>query len=111
MTHTEKSATNKRPVSLTTRMLIGAGIGLAVISLFLTGNNYVDPAWGKYWMIRPLLVVPFAGAMGGLGNYYIVGQHNRWGLNKVLAIAISLIVCVVGLWLGIVLGLDGTLWD
>ena len=33
------------------------------------------------------------------------------GLNKVLVIVLSLFVYVVGLWLGAVLGLDGTLWD
>lgn len=109
MTHTEN--TNTQTVSVTTRMLIGAGIGLALISLFLFGNNYVDPSWGKYWMIRPLIVVPFAGAMGGLCNYFIVGKHSQWGLNKTVAIILSVLIVVIGLWMGFVLGLDGTLWD
>lgn len=46
MTHTE--STGKQPASLTARMLIGSGIGLLLISFFLMGNNYADPAWGKY---------------------------------------------------------------
>lgn len=111
MTHTETPTSHKRQVSLTTRMVIGAGIGLLLISLFLIGNNYADPSWGKYWMIRPLIIVPFAGAMGGLCNYFIVGRHASMGLNKTIAIVISLVVWIVGLWMGIVLGLDGTLWD
>lgn len=62
-------------------------------------------------MIRPLLMVPFAGAMGGLCNYFIVGRHTTIGLNKTVAVIISLLVFLAGLWMGIVLGLDGTLWD
>lgn len=68
MTHSEPSTASKRPVSLTTRMLTGAGLALILISIFLVGNNSADPSWGKYWMIRPLLVVPFAGAMGGFSG-------------------------------------------
>lgn len=111
MTHTENSAAHKRPVSLTTRMLIGAGLALLLISIFLMGVNNADPSWGKYWMIRPLLVVPFAGAMGGLCNYFIMTKLTKMGLNKVVAIILSVLVCVIGLWMGFILGLDGTLWD
>jgi hypothetical protein len=98
-------------LSLTSRMLIGAGIGLVVISYFLISLTAADPAWGKFWMVQPLLVAPFAGAMGGLCNYYIV--HFRWvfGVNKMLAIIASVIVFLVGMWMGIVLGLHGTMWN
>jgi hypothetical protein len=91
-------------------MLIGAGIGLLLISVFIVPGE-PDPAWGKLWMIRPLIVVPFAGAMGGLCNYLIVHFHNRIGLNKTVAIILSVLVSLFGLWVGIVLGLDGTMWD
>lgn len=98
-------------LSLTSRMLIGGGIGLVVISYFLISSGGGDPAWGKYWMIQPLLVGPFAGAMGGLCNYYIV--HFRWvaGISRPLAIIISVVVSIVGMWMGIVLGLHGTMWN
>lgn len=84
-----------------------------LISLFVFGVDQPDPAWGKYWMIRPLIITPLAGAMGGLCNYFIMNFHNTTGLNKIVAmiISVSVIVFVIGLWLGIVLGLDGTLWD
>jgi cobalamin synthase len=89
---------------------VGAGIGLLVISFFLFPTDG-RPEWGKFWMVRPLIVVPFAGAMAGLCNYYILSFRNRFGLNKIVAIVLSLIVLFVGMWTGIVLGLDGTLWN
>ncbi len=96
--------------SLNKRMLIGAGIGLLLISLFLAGVNHPNPAWGKFWMVRPLIIVPLAGAMGGLCNYFIFHFHGLFGVNKIIAALVSTLVFVIGLWLGIVLGLAGTLW-
>ncbi|WP_428663107.1 potassium transporter KefB [Runella sp.] len=96
--------------SLTKRMLTGAGIGLLLISLFLAGVNHPNPAWGKFWMVRPLIIVPLAGAMGGLCNYFIFRFRSLVGLNKAIAAIVSVIVFIIGLWLGIVLGLVGTLW-
>lgn len=99
------------PVSLSIRMLVGAGIGLLLISLFVFGVDNPNPEWGKFWIIRPLIVVPLAGAMGGLCNYFLVHFHHRFGINKTVAVIVSGFVFIIGLWLGIVLGLDGTLWD
>ena len=93
------------------RMLVGAVIGLVLISLFLIGVGEPDPSWGKLWMIRPLLIVPFAGAMGGLCNYFFVRFHHKVGVGKAVAVILSVVVFIVGLWLGFVLGLDGTLWN
>jgi hypothetical protein len=108
---TQVKNTTQPHLSLRSRMLIGAGIGLAAISFFLVMSGGGNPEWGKFWMIRPLILVPFAGAMGGLCNYYIV--HYRWvvGVPKGLALVISALVFLVGIWMGIVLGLDGTMWD
>jgi hypothetical protein len=49
--------------------------------------------------------------MGGLCNYYIL--RYRWiiGANKTVAIIASVLVALVGLWMGIVLGLNGTMWN
>jgi hypothetical protein len=110
MTQTDDSTSHPQ-VSLAKRMLLGGGIGLALISLFVFGVDHPDPDWGKYWMIKPLIITPLAGAMGGLSNYIIMGFHRQVGANKVVAIIISAIVFFVGLWLGVVLGLDGTMWD
>jgi len=97
-------------VSLGKRMLLGGIIGLLLISLFLVAGT-PNPEWGKFWRIRPLILVPFAGAMGGLCNYLLMRFHRRYGLHKMVAGILSLLVFIVGLWIGIVLGLAGTYWD
>ena len=97
--------------SLVKRMLVGAGIGLTLISLFLFSAGEGKAEWGKFWMIRPLIIVPFAGAIGGLCNYFIMSFRSHAGLNKIVAIILSLIIFIFGLWIGTVLGLDGTWWD
>ena len=99
------------PASVGKRMLQGAGIGLIVIAFFLVGAREPDPSWPKFWMIRPLLVVPAAGALGGL--FYFNMDHLRFqgGLRTALAYILSLVVFLIVLWLGIILGLDGTMWD
>jgi hypothetical protein len=92
-------------------MLLGATIGLMIISLFVFPFDQPDPAWGKFWMIRPLIITPLAGAMGGLCNYFIMNYRFLVGIGKPVAVILSVIVFLVGLWMGVVLGLDGTLWD
>lgn len=111
MTLTNNSTSQFNQGSLVKRMVVGALIGLALISFFLYSAGQGDPAWGKFWMIRPLVIVPLAGAMGGLCNYFIVQFHNRIGVNKIVAIIFSVIIFIIGLWIGSVLGLDGTWWD
>ena len=93
------------------RMIMGAAVGLLLISLFLLLAGEPDPAWGKLWILRPLIIVPLAGAIGGLCNYFIMLFHNHFGVNRIIATILSVTVFIIGLWLGIVLGLDGTMWD
>jgi hypothetical protein len=111
MTEQNNSTSQPHQFSISKRMVVGAGIGLILISLFLLSAGDPNPEWGKLWMIRPLLIVPLAGAMGGLCNYFIVHFHNEVGVNKTVAMVVSVLVFVIGLWLGIVLGLDGTMWN
>ncbi|MFN8344263.1 MAG: potassium transporter KefB [Spirosomataceae bacterium] len=111
MIQTNNAATQPiDPRSLSIRMAVGAAIGLALISLLIFPVNHPRPEWGEYWRIRPLLVVPFAGAMGGLCNYLLLHFHQRFGVNKTVAIITSIVIGIFGLWMGIVLGLVGTLW-
>ncbi len=99
------------PASMVKRMLQGAAIALVPITLLLLSVDEPNPAWPEYWMVRPLIVVPIAGAMGGL--FYYLMDHLRYegGWKKVLAILLSVIVYCFILWIGTILGLDGTLWD
>jgi hypothetical protein len=98
-------------LSLSKRMLIGGVIGLFVASFFLVTLRSDHPDWGRFWMIQPLVVLPFAGAMGGLCNYYILLYRGLVGINKTVAIIGSIIVSVIGLWMGVVLGFHGTMWN
>ncbi|MGV3629770.1 MAG: potassium transporter KefB [Bacteroidota bacterium] len=93
------------------RMLIGAGIALLLISFFLFMAGEPNPAWPKFWIIKPLLVVPFAGAMGGVFYYLMDPMRSQGGWKMFAANVLSFIVYVFGLWMGTVLGLNGTMWN
>lgn len=93
------------------RMLQGAGIAFIVISLFLLSAGYGKPFWPKYWMIKPLLIVPVAGALGGIFYYFMDLLRYQGGWLKVVSIFMSLVGFLVALWLGLVLGLNGTYWN
>jgi hypothetical protein len=55
-------------------------------------------------------VTPIAGAMGG-AFYYLMDHLTYKGLNRTVAVILSIIVFAVGIWMGTVLGLAGTMWD
>lgn len=97
--------------SLTKRMIQGGSIALILITFFLLGAGESKPNWPKYWQIKPLLMVPLSGAMGGAFYYFMdyMRYHNDW--RKPLAYIISFIGYFIGLWIGTVLGLNGTMWD
>jgi hypothetical protein len=97
--------------SLAKHLIIGLVIGFAVISFFVFGVDYVKPEWGEYWRIRPLIITPLAGAAGGAVFYFMdyIGKQRGW--SKAGIIAMSTVVAFVGLFIGVVLGLDGTMWD
>ncbi|MRG45252.1 potassium transporter KefB [Chitinophaga sp. SYP-B3965] len=97
--------------SLSKCMLIGGGIALVLITALLLTVNNPSPNWPKYWMIRPLIIVPLAGATGGACYYFLDHLRYQGGWKKVLAYILSFLVYLIGLWMGTILGLDGTLWD
>ena len=110
MMQSNNSPSPVQPGSLATQMVVGAGIGLLLISVFIIPAE-ANPAWGKLWMIRPLIITPLAGAMAGLCGYLIISFHELAGLNRTMATIIRLLVLIIGLFLGLVLGMDGTLWN
>lgn len=93
------------------RMLIGGVIGLVLISLFLISADDADPTWNRLWFIKPLIITPIAAAMGGGFHFYVdkIFSSNNW--SSVLAFTLGTLGFVVALWLGTVLGLDGTYWN
>ena len=98
-------------ISLGKRMILGALIALILISIFLLGAGEPNPAWGKLWMIKPLIIVPLAGSMGGVFYYLMDELSYQGGWRRILTNILSLIVFIIGLWLGTVLGLNGTYWN
>lgn len=105
------NSANKRSTIIAKRMLIGAAVALALISIFLYGVENTKPEWGKLWILRPLIVVPLAGAMGGLFYHMMDIIRLKGGWNTIAANLISFIVYIIAIWMGTVLGLAGTLWD
>ena len=104
---------NKRftPKYFLKRMLPGAMIGLVVISLFVFTVDSPDPGWGKFWRIRPLIITPLAAAFGFLAFSLKDFIHPQGNTYKAIVFLASLAIFVFVLWMGVVLGLDGTLWD
>jgi len=98
-------------VSLTKRMLLGGGIAFLLIGFFLFQVKNPNPEWGSLWMVRPMIIVPLAGSVGGLVFYFLDYVSYQGGWRKPVAYVASFIIYIFGLWIGTVLGLVGTLWD
>lgn len=90
---------------------LGAVIGLAFISFIVFSVDAPKPEWGNLWRIRPILVTSLAGAAGCVFFFFMNNFAARRGWNKAVVYAISFLVFIVGLWIGAILGLDGTLWN
>jgi hypothetical protein len=108
---TQKNQLTTLPTPLIRSVVIGALIGLTVIVTFLLQVHNPRPEWHEYWMVKPLLIVPIAGAAGGICFHLLESVRRKGGLASVIGYALSLLIYLVGLWMGIVLGLDGTLWN
>ena len=93
------------------RVSVGAGIALTFITLFLMNVGEPDPNWHRLWFLRPLIIVPLAGACGGLCYHAMDHFRSQRGWNKIGVTLFSVIVYIIGSWMGFVLGLAGTLWD
>lgn len=101
--------THKFP--LTKLMLAGWIVGLVVIMVFiLPVINHPHPNWAKYWMIRPLMITPLAGAAGGVWYYLMDFLRYQGGWKTAVAYTLSFIGFIIAIWMGIVLGLVGTMW-
>lgn len=92
-------------------MLAGAVIGLGIITLFIFTVDDPDPAWPAYWRVRPLIITPLATAAGAAAVYLFNLVMPKTGWLKIVTIILSVIGFLISLWLGIIVGLDGTLWN
>ena len=89
----------------------GAAIGLVIISAFVFSVSQPKPEWGSMWMIKPLILTPLLAALGGFLFYLVDRLFLRNGWSKFFALVLGVLVFIVMLWLGTVLGLNGTLWN
>ncbi|TXB70228.1 potassium transporter KefB [Phaeodactylibacter luteus] len=89
----------------------GALIGLFLIAAFLFSADEGSPGWGPYWMARPLIVVPIAGAACGVCAYLLAPLRQAEGWKGAMGFLLTFLVYLIGLWLGTVAGLDGTYWN
>lgn len=97
--------------SIVTKMLIGAVIGFIVISIFVFGVDNPNPAWGENWRVRPLIITPLVCALATQALFlkYLIRFETKI-MNDLLYL-FSFVLVFIGLWLGIILGLDGTMWN
>lgn len=92
-------------------MLIGAAIGLLGISFFVFGVDNPDPAWGPNWMVKPLIVTPVVAAMGGAFFAFLTPMRRQSGWVMALGFVMSIFGFLIALWMGFILGLNGTMWN
>lgn len=90
--------------------LIGSCIALIAISFFVFGVDQPKVEWGRYWMIKPLILTPLFGGFAGM-IFYQLNFRKFLSFNKSLKMILSSILFIAVLWVGIVLGLNGTMWD
>lgn len=89
----------------------GFAVALAFIGFIILSVNEPKPEWGEYWYVRPLIITPIMGVFGGASCYMINTFSNKNSFIKLLLILSSILVFVFFIWIGTVLGLDGTLWN
>lgn len=91
--------------------ILGYLIALGIIISLLLSVNQPKPEWEKYWYVKPLIITPFVGSIGGLGFYFINTFDTQTNILKFFRIILSIIIFLFFLWIGTILGLDGTLWN
>ena len=92
------------------KSVIGGIVGFVAIAIFLFPIDNPELAWGKFWMAKPVLIVTLAGMVGGT-FYHLITAALSIGWKKILGIVLGSLIYIFGLWIGTVLGLNGTLWN
>jgi len=93
------------------RVLMGAIIALAMVGVFVIGAGPGKPEWGAYWRLKPLLLTPCLGAIVGLCYDITQPLRNINGWPGRVFLILSIVGGLIGLWMSMILGLAGTMWD
>ncbi|BCY29398.1 potassium transporter KefB [Flavobacterium okayamense] len=103
-----------KPINLSTLIkfaITGAVIALILISLLIFSVNTPKPEWGQHWYIRPLIVTQFVTSIGGIALYLLNLKDFKSKILNLILLICSILIFVFFLWIGTILGLDGTLWN
>lgn len=114
MTTSIQEIGNKKPLFsklLGRRMLACAIVGLLLIAFFVVAAGDGNPAWGKYWRIKPLVLTPLLCAMVGLCYDITEPLRKIAGWRGNVLFILSIIGLLMGIWMSLILGLNGTMWD
>jgi len=111
MKNIKEFVTRLNPKSVVNRMLIGAAIGLAIISLLVFPIKDPNPEWGSFWRLKPLILTPIVSGFGFLSYYLKEYINPKSDAGKIIVFLLSTFAFVVSLWIGTILGLNGTLWN
>lgn len=109
MKNVQKQATVQSKFLLVS-IAAGASTGLILVALFLSGADNAKPEWGTYWVVKPLVMMPLAG-MAGEAVFGLLLQKYTHGAERLLAVLFGSLIFLTGLWLGMVLGFNGTYWN
>ena len=104
----------KKPVftpQLSRRMIVCATIGLVLISFFVISAGKGNPSWGEFWQVKPLLLTPFMCAMVGLCYDITEPLRKLTGWRGSVLFVLSILGLIVGFWMSLILGLNGTMWN
>lgn len=94
------------------RMFIGWILGMSLIAFFLiTAGDEANPEWGAYWMLKPLIITPMAAGFGAAFSVFLDPMRRQGGWKLFAAVLLSLVVFLISLWMGSILGLNGTFWN
>ncbi|MFM2337589.1 MAG: hypothetical protein RL115_782 [Bacteroidota bacterium] len=93
------------------RILIGTSIGLAFIIFFLVTASKPNTEWSSAWWLKPMLVVPLAGALGAIAFSLLISIKTNAGWKKIALYLMAGLVFIIAIWMGMVVGLDGTYWN
>ncbi len=92
-------------------LMLGFTLGLFIATLFIYSVPFPKFSWGPNWMVKPLILVSLISAIGSIPFYYANQYDAPHPKNKILTYILSAVVLIICIWIGVVLGFKGTLWD